>query len=84
MWRSPIHADDAGYCPWSVVLRELASRWIAGEGTQPCSCLGFEDVDSHAFDPFCVWPSSPVLCESLLSFYVIAASAHGQFRREES
>jgi len=63
MRRGPIHADDADRCPRSVILRELASHWIAREGTEPCSRLRFEDVDSHALIPICV-ASSPVLRKS--------------------
>src|SRR5262245_43753239 len=84
MRRSPIQADDASNCPRSVILWELASHWIAREGTEPCSCVRFEDVDSHALIPFYVWPCSPVLCESLLSFHVICSARPCQFRRVKS
>src|SRR5262249_16042095 len=63
MRRSPVRADDTDRCPRSVILRKLASHWIAREGAEPCSCLRFEDVDSHAMIPICV-ASSPVLRKS--------------------
>ena len=44
--------DHPNGSPGSVLLREPASSWIAGERAESIPRFGLEDVNAHEFGPF--------------------------------